>query len=271
MNEHDIPKETPENKDSNNTDEDKALRPEELQIFHEIDQNYESTPGSLEECFKNLDTYKANFLTNITKITTDTIAQPEALEEILTGAGHELKAYMAAIEQLPENLVNEGFNEEAMCAVVVEQYLIFNKSTIDALSVRVANQQILSYTSHEEAAETVETIFQHSIQAKESIDTEDSQLKIFGNLLIQSFINDINSDINLYANDLYRQNNLQEQKDNEAKIDFVVSAIEILMEEQEERDLANTRKSKLGRHALDMLKIAGGSAIGFMIARKFSR
>lgn len=271
MNEHDTPNETPENQDSNNAHEELALRPEELQIFLEIEHNFELTPGSLEECFKNLDIYKANFLTSITKMTADTIDQPEILQEILKGAGSELTAYMAAIEQLPENLVNEGFNEEAMCAVVVEQYLIFNKSTIDVLSERVANQEILSYTSPEEAAETVETIFQLSIQAKESIDTEDSQLKIFGNLLIQSLSNDINTDINLYANDLYSQNNSQKQKDYEAKIDFVVSAVELLVEEREERDLADTRKAKLGRHALDLLKVAGGSAIGFMIARKFSR
>lgn len=257
MNEHDIPNESSE---------------KNIDGFKSIVEQFEITPGSLAENLEMLDTHKTNLLNAVTKITVDNVQSIPELKPISEEIDTEVNAYMNLIEELPKHLLKEGFEEENIPSILAQQYVDLDVSTVEKLSKTLEDSDAFSYVSIENATNRIEINYQSSKQLEGSDQADGkSYMEIFGDLNATAFANNLQGDIDIYVKTLLDRIVTSKQQDTTGKIDYLVSSNEILIEAHEQRERANTPKAKLGRHALDILKIAGGSAIGFMIARKFSR
>ena len=229
-------------------------------LIDKIEIDGESLSGVTEQ----LDEHRNNFVDAMSEVTIDTVADVETFAPISKRISYHSSGYLDNLRALPRAMTAEDFTEDQVMTAIATQYVDLDNRLVTLFNDNTGQEDIFTAATLEVTMESMRSAYESN---KEMLEFSD-----FCDRAATSCMTFIQNDTMAYLHHVTNLSSEQKNQANKTESENMLARMQSILEQTEKAasrlEESNLKKSKLGKHALDVAKFAAGAFIGGMIAKK---
>lgn len=242
------------------TTNDIQLTPEEQALFDQFITEVDSSNDPVVEILTGLSDSKNQLLKAVSEAAEADFLDPSQMLDIQKQVNIPATRYVQSLEKLPSVLKLADTPKEEAVDTMAEQYKQMDTTLVDRLAELTGDDTMFRKAPYESIRQSIKEIY----------DLDEIEIEQIGHTIAQTLANSVSSDLGKYFHLMSAKARTAANESLETKIDTILDNSQAIVEELNEAR-SQSLKQRIGKHALDVAKITAGSAIGFMVAKRFSR